>query len=42
LDIEGYRVLVASIDDLLAMKATANRTKDQLDVEELEAIKRQR
>jgi hypothetical protein len=41
-EIDGYRVLVASIDDLLAMKATANRTKDQLDVEELEAIKGRR
>jgi hypothetical protein len=33
-------VLVASVDDLIEMKRTADRAKDQADVEELEAIKR--
>lgn len=33
-------VMVASIDDLLEMKKSADRKKDQADVEELEAIKR--
>lgn len=32
-------ILIASIDDLLEMKRSADRKKDQADVEELEAIK---
>jgi hypothetical protein len=41
-DVGGFNVLVASLDDLIAMKEAAGRTKDLLDVEELEAIKRLR
>lgn len=36
----GRRVMVAAIDDLLAMKRMANRPKDQLDVIALEKIRR--
>jgi len=41
-DLGGFSVLVASVDDLIAMKQAANRRKDQADVEELEAIRRLR
>jgi hypothetical protein len=39
-DIGDFFVLVASIEDLIAMKKTAGRQKDLADIDELEAIKR--
>lgn len=41
-DIGGLSVLVASIDDLIAMKEAAGRTKDLAAAEELEEIRRLR
>ncbi len=39
-DIGPAAILIASVDDLLEMKRSANRDKDKLDVEALETIKR--
>lgn len=40
--LDGVAVLVASLDDLEAMKRAAQRPKDKLDLEEIEAIRRLR
>jgi predicted nucleotidyltransferase len=42
IEIDGVAVLVASLDDLAAMKRAANRDKDRLDLEEIEVIRRLR
>ncbi len=39
-EIDGMAVLVASLEDLAAMKRAAGRPKDHLDLEEIEVIKR--
>ena len=39
-DLFEHEVRVASIDDLLTMKRSSGRSKDQLDIEALEKIKR--
>jgi predicted nucleotidyltransferase len=41
-DIGGLSVLVASPDDMIAMKQAAGRGIDLVDIEELKAIKRLR
>lgn len=41
-EIGGEEILVASVEDLMAMKAAAGRPKDQADLVELEAILRLR
>jgi predicted nucleotidyltransferase len=41
-EVDGMAVLVASLDDLTAMKRATGRVKDQLDLEEIEVIARLR
>lgn len=40
MDLDGLRIRVASLDDLISMKRAANRPKDQLHLMELEALRR--
>jgi hypothetical protein len=40
LDLDGVSVLVASLDDLEAMKRAADRPKDRIDLEEIDVIRR--
>ena len=42
IEVDGMAVLVASLDDLAAMKRAAGRRKDELDLEEIEVIRRLR
>lgn len=42
MELEGYGVAVASIDDLIAMKRTAGRPQDLVDLESLEVARRRR
>jgi predicted nucleotidyltransferase len=42
IDTDGMAILVASLDDLEAMKRAAGRPKDLLDLEEIEVIRRLR
>ena len=39
-ELSGFWVLVASIDHLISMKGAAGRPRDEVDVEELETIRR--
>jgi hypothetical protein len=39
MDVEGIRVMVASLDDLIRMKRAAGRNKDLIEVENLSALR---
>ena len=41
-DFDGFEILIASVEDLLAMKRAANRPQDQPDIDALSAILRLR
>jgi hypothetical protein len=40
MDLGGFEVRVASLDDLIAMKKAAGRIKDQIHIIELQALKK--
>ena len=42
IEIEGMRVLMASLDDLMRMKRAADRPKDRIELEILAAVKEER
>lgn len=42
MDVGGFAILVASVNDLIAMESAAGREKDLADIAELQAILRQR
>lgn len=42
IDFDGREILIASIEDLIAMKRAANRPQDQTDIEALTTIQRLR
>ena len=42
IELDGDGVLIASIDDLIAMKAAAGRPQDLVDLESLEVARRRR
>lgn len=39
MDVGGWKVMVASLDDLIAMKRAAGRNKDRIEVENLSALR---
>ncbi len=42
IEFDGFQILIASVEDLLSMKRSANRPQDQPDIEALTAIQRLR
>jgi len=39
MDVTGWKVMVASLDDIIAMKRAAGRIKDRIEVENLSALR---